>query len=45
MSKQLKENMTPFISEKQVQETVTRLAKELEIDYHGREITFICPLY
>ena len=44
MSQQLKENMTPFISEKQVQETVFRLAKELEIDYHGKEIIFICPL-
>ena len=44
MSQQLKENMTPFISEAQVQETVTRLAKEIEIDYHGKEVTFIVPL-
>lgn len=41
---QLKENMTPFISEKQVAEIVFRLAKEIEIDYHGREIILICPL-
>lgn len=44
MSQQLKENMTPFISEKQIQEMVFRLAKEIEIDYHGKEIILICPL-
>lgn len=41
---QLKENMTQLITAKKVQETVFRLAKEIEIDYHGREIIFICPL-
>jgi hypoxanthine phosphoribosyltransferase len=41
---QLKENMTPFISQKKIAELVHRLAKELEIDYHGREVIFICPL-
>lgn len=44
MSQQLKENMTPFISEDKVQETVFRLAKEIEIDYHGKEVIFVCPL-
>lgn len=41
---QLKENMAQLISAKKVQETVFRLAKEIEIDYHGREVIFICPL-
>lgn len=41
---QLKENMTPFISQKKIEELVHRLAKEIEIDYHGREVIFICPL-
>ncbi len=41
---QLKENMTPFISQKKIAELVHRLAKEIEIDYHGREVIFICPL-
>ncbi|MCB9073678.1 MAG: hypoxanthine phosphoribosyltransferase [Bdellovibrionaceae bacterium] len=41
---QLIENMTPLISEEKVRETVVRLAKEIEIDYHGKEICFICPL-
>lgn len=41
---QLKDNMTPFISAEQLQETVFRLAKEIEIDYHGKEVVLICPL-
>lgn len=41
---QLRDNMTPLISEEKVQEMVIRLAKEIEIDYHGKEVYFICPL-
>lgn len=41
---QPKDNMTPFLSSKEIQETVYRLAKEIEIDYHGKEIILICPL-
>lgn len=41
---QLREKMSEFISEEKVKETVFRLAKELEIDYHGKEVVFICPL-
>ena len=40
---QLIDNMTPLISEEKLQETVVRLAKEIEIDYHGKEICLICP--
>lgn len=41
---QLRDTMTPLISEEKVQEMVIRLAKEIEIDYHGKEVYFICPL-
>lgn len=40
----LKDNLSEFISQKQINETVLRLAKEIEIDYHGREVVLICPL-
>ena len=41
---QLKDSMTHYITAEEIQETVHRLAKEIEIDYHGREVVFICPL-
>ena len=41
---QLKDSMTHFITEEEIQKATYRLAKELEIDYHGRPIHFICPL-
>lgn len=41
---QMRDNMTALISEEKVQEMVVRLAKEIEIDYHGREVYFVCPL-
>ena len=41
---QLKDNMTQYISRDDVMETVDRLAKELEIDYHGKEVVMIAPL-
>lgn len=40
----LKDNMTQFISKADVQDAVIRLAKELEIDYHGKEIVMVAPL-
>ena len=41
---QLKDSMTHYITSEELHETVHRLAKEIEIDYHGREVVFICPL-
>ncbi len=41
---QLKNNMTPFITKAEVDEAVTRLAKELEIDYHGKDVVLVAPL-
>lgn len=41
---QLKNNMTQFITKAEVDEAVLRLAKELEIDYHGKEVVMVAPL-
>lgn len=41
---QLKDNMTPFIPRSEVQEAVSRLAKEIDIDYHGKELVLVAPL-
>ncbi len=40
----LKDKMTPFITKEEVDEAVSRLAKELEIDYHGKELVMVAPL-
>jgi len=40
----LEDSMTHFITEAEIQEATHRLAKEIEIDYHGRAIHLICPL-
>ena len=41
---QLKENMNQYITKVEVEEAVERLAKELEIDYHGKEVVMVAPL-
>ena len=41
---QLKDNMTHFITKEEIAEAVLRLAQEIEIDYHGKEVVFIAPL-
>ncbi len=41
---QLKDSMVPFITEKEIQQMVTRLAAEIEVDYVGKEIVWIAPL-
>lgn len=40
----LKDNMTHFITKAEVEEAVERLAKEIDIDYHGKELILIAPL-
>ncbi len=40
----LKDNMTTHITKEEVQETVSRLAKEIDIDYHAKELVLIAPL-
>lgn len=41
---QLKDKMTPYITKEEVQEAVHRLAQEIEIDYHGKELVLVAPL-
>jgi hypoxanthine phosphoribosyltransferase len=41
---QLKENMTHFITKAEVDEAVSRIAQEIEIDYHGKELVMVAPL-
>ena len=40
----LKDGMIAFLTHEEIQEIVRRLAKEIEIDYHGKEIILVCPL-
>lgn len=40
----LKDNMMAYLTHEEIQEIVRRLAKEIEMDYHGKEIIHICPL-
>ena len=41
---QVRTGMIPLITEGEIKEMVTDLAREIERDYEGREITMICPL-
>jgi len=41
---QFKDNMIAFLTHAEIQEMVKRLGKEIQMDYHGREIIHICPL-
>lgn len=40
----LKDNMIPYITEEEIDQMVADLAKQIEFDYHGKEIILICPL-
>ena len=40
----LKDSMMPFLTNDEIQELVAKLAKEISIDYAGKEIVLICPL-
>ncbi|HVK62181.1 MAG TPA: phosphoribosyltransferase family protein, partial [Bdellovibrionales bacterium] len=40
----LKDSMIAFLTHDEIQEMVKRLGKEIEMDYHGKELIFICPL-
>ena len=41
---QLKDNMTHLITKAEIDEAVLRLAQEIDIDYHGKDIVMITPL-
>jgi hypoxanthine phosphoribosyltransferase len=40
----LKDSMIAFLTHKEIQELVARLAREIESDYAGKEIILVCPL-
>ncbi len=41
---QLKDQMMPFLTSSEIDELVRELAEQIESDYEGKEIIFICPL-
>lgn len=41
---QIKDDMMSFLSKKDIADIVNFLAKQIEHDYRGREIIFVCPL-
>lgn len=41
---QIKDEMVPFLTREEINELVGQLAKQIEYDYEGKEIVFICPL-
>ena len=40
----LKDSMIAFLTRAEIDELVSRLAKEIEMDYYGKELILICPL-
>lgn len=41
---QLKEQMAPFLTREEIDELVTQLAEQIDSDYEGKDVVFICPL-
>ena len=41
---QIKEDMLPFITKDEIKKMVKFLAKQIEVEYDGREVVLICPL-
>lgn len=41
---QLKNNLTPFLKSDEINDLIQNLAQQIELDYEGKEILFICPL-
>jgi hypoxanthine phosphoribosyltransferase len=41
---QVKDDMLPFITKDEIKKLIRGLAKQLESDYEGKEVLFICPL-
>ena len=44
MKKQIKEEMAIFLKSDEIAKLVSKLAQQIENDYEGKEIIFICPL-
>lgn len=41
---QIKDEMLKFLSEEEIAKLISKLASQIESDYEGREVVFICPL-
>jgi len=41
---QMRVGMIPSISEDEIQDIVSDLAKQIEMDYHGKSVVMLCPL-
>ena len=41
---QIKEDMLPFVTSDEIKKLVRGLAKQIEMDYDGKEVILICPL-
>src|ERR1700692_748247 len=41
---QIKDEMTPFLTRAEISEIVGQLAQQIESDYEGKELVFVCPL-
>lgn len=44
MKKQIKDEMTVFLKKEDIEKLVSKLAAQIENDYEGKDIVFICPL-
>lgn len=42
--KQIKDEMMPFLTRDEITKLVKNLARQIEAEYDGKEIIFICPL-
>ena len=42
--KQIKDEMTVFLKKDDIEKLVSKLATQIENDYEGKDIVFICPL-
>lgn len=42
--KQIKDEMTVFLKKEEIDKLVSKLAAQIENDYEGKDIIFICPL-
>lgn len=42
--KQIKDEMTVFLKKEEIDKLVSKLAKQIENDYEGKDVIFICPL-
>jgi hypoxanthine phosphoribosyltransferase len=41
---QIKDDMLPFITKDEIHKLVKQLAKQIDVDYDGKEVVLICPL-